>query len=90
MTDQLTKAARRYRDALAEEENAKAALAAAKKRREEAAQEVAAARSPLATLIASKAREGARQVDILAAIENVYTRETVRRICRAAGVEPTD
>jgi hypothetical protein len=90
MTDQLTQAARRYRAALAEEEAAKEALAAAKKRREEAARGVADARQPLADLIADRARGGARQVDILTAIENVYTRETVRRICRAAGVEPSD
>lgn len=90
MSDELTRAARAYRAALTEEDAAKEALAAAKRRREEAAEAVAAARAPLADLIAAKAREGMRQVDILAAVEYVYTRETVRRICRAAGVEPNE
>ncbi|WP_139128856.1 hypothetical protein [Micromonospora nigra] len=88
MNDELTRAARTYRDAVTEEDAAKDALAAAKRRREQAAQQVAASRGPLAELIVTKAREGMRQVDILTAIEHVYTRETVRRICRAAGVEP--
>ncbi|MDZ5443771.1 hypothetical protein U2F26_13665 [Micromonospora sp. 4G57] len=88
MDDQLTQAARAYRDALAEESEAKEALAAAKLRREEAGRAVNAARGPLADAIVARARAGMRQVDILDAIENVYTRETVRRICRAAGVEP--
>jgi hypothetical protein len=90
MDDQLTHAARAYREALAKEAAAKEALAAAKLRREQAGRAVADARTPLAEAIVAKARDGMRQVDILDAIENVYTRETVRRICRAAGVEPRE
>ncbi|MGI5214973.1 hypothetical protein [Plantactinospora sp. CA-290183] len=48
------------------------------------------ARPVLADQIVAAARGGMRQRDILERIENVYTRERVRQICRAAGVEPTE
>lgn len=90
MDNQLKEVARAYRAALDEESEAKDALAKAKERRDAAGQNVAKARDPLAKAIVIAARDGVRQKDILEEIENVYTRETVRRICRAAGVEPTE
>lgn len=90
MATPLESAGREYRDALAQEEEAKAALAKAQAARKSAAERVAKARVPLAEAIVSAARKGKRQKDILAEIGDVYTRETVRRICRAAGVEPQE
>jgi hypothetical protein len=87
MANPLQQAAREYRQALAEEAEAKQALTEARVRRSAAATRVEKARSPLADEIVEAAKSGMRQKDILDAIENVYTRETVRRICRAAGVE---
>jgi predicted transcriptional regulator len=45
-----------------------------------------AARPVLAEAIVNAARSGMRQTEIVRA--SGYTREQVRRICRAAGVEP--
>ncbi len=47
-----------------------------------------AARPQLADAIVEAARGGMRQAEIVRITG--YTREMVRRICRAAGVEPTD
>jgi len=62
---------------------------------EEAAQEyrdalklLEIARPRLAAAIVAAARAGMRQVEIVKV--SGYTREQVRRICRAAGVEPGD
>jgi DNA invertase Pin-like site-specific DNA recombinase len=44
------------------------------------------ARPELAAAIVEAARSGMRQADIVR--ETGYTREQVRRICRAAGIEP--
>jgi hypothetical protein len=90
MTKKLKEAAEAYAAALAEETSAKQAVVAARHRRTEAGKAVAEARVPLASEIVASARAGMRQRDILDAIGNVYTRETIRRICRAAGVEPAE
>lgn len=89
MTDRLTETAEAHRRALADEAEAKEALAAARDRRTAAGEKVAQTRVPLAAAIVEAARAKMRQRDILAAIGDVYTREQVRRICRAAGVEPS-
>lgn len=83
MTDRLNEAARalvRAQDAVAK---AKQALASGN-------EAVRAARPRLAEAIVEEARRGTRQREILARIDNVYTRERVRQICRAAGVEPKE
>lgn len=46
------------------------------------------AREALAVAIVEAARTGTRQVDIVRATG--YSRERVRQICRAAGIEPND
>lgn len=46
------------------------------------------ARPRLAEAIASAARAGVRQAEIVKV--SGYTREQVRRICRAAGIEPRE
>lgn len=53
---------------------------------QQARQAVADVRERLAAAIADAARAGVRQADIVKATG--YTRETVRQVCRTAGVEP--
>ncbi|HEV7900190.1 MAG TPA: hypothetical protein VGP31_20350 [Planosporangium sp.] len=50
--------------------------------------EVEKARAELADAIVEAARSGMRQVEIVR--RSGYTRESVRRICRAAGIEPDE
>jgi hypothetical protein len=88
--DPLVQAARTYLSARDGEDEAKRVLAEARQRRSEAAERVAAARGPLADAIVKAAREGVRQREILTRIQNAYTRERVRQICRTAGVEPDE
>jgi hypothetical protein len=88
MTDRLQEVARSFREALDEDEATRKAVAAARAKRKEALEKVAKARTPLAAEIVAEARRGTRQRDIVARIEGAYTREQVRRICRAAGIEP--
>ncbi|MGI5153479.1 hypothetical protein ACQEVC_45370 [Plantactinospora sp. CA-294935] len=90
MTDPLREAARAYREALAAEATAKAEVEAARQKRAAASEGVATARAPLADAIVQAAREGVRQRDILIRIENAYTRERVRQICRSAGVQVSE
>lgn len=88
--DRLAKAARAFVAARAAEDEAKQALEVARRRRAEAGEKVAKTRAPLAEAIVEAARQGVRQRDILTQINNAYTRERVRQICRAAGIEPID
>lgn len=83
MTDALNDAARKLVAAQDKVKRAKQALA-------EGNEEVRKARPELAERIVEEARQGTRQRDILDRIEGVYTRERVRQICRAAGIEPTE
>jgi multidrug resistance efflux pump len=80
--DDLEAATRAYREAQAAVDDAERNLAAVKA-------EVPVARGRLAEAIVRAARDGVRQTTIVKVTG--YNRETVRRICRAAGVEsPTD
>lgn len=88
MSDQLISAADAYRAAMEGEESAKARLADARREKDAASAEVERLRGPLAEAIIAAARSGMRQRDILAATGQAYTRERIRQICRAAGVEP--
>jgi hypothetical protein len=90
MDSPLRKAGETYLAALAEEADAKAALAEARARRVAAREAVDAARTPLAREIVAAAKAGKRQKDILEEIRNAYTRETIRRICQAARIEPAE
>lgn len=90
MADPLAVAARAYVAAVERETTAKKALEEARRKRAEAAAKVAEARTPLAAAIVEAARAGKRQRDILTDIGGIYTRERIRQICRAAGVEPSD
>lgn len=87
MDTQLTHAAEAYRAAAAVEAAAARDLAAARRQKALALADVEAAREPLAEAIISAAMAGVRQRDILAAIGGAYTRERVRQICRAAGID---
>ncbi|MEW2383053.1 hypothetical protein AB0873_13345 [Micromonospora sp. NPDC047707] len=82
MTDDLAAAVRAY-------EEARAAVMDAQARAEQlvtnARNDVAEARSRLAEAIVDAARDGMRQVDIVRVTG--YTRERVRQILRAGGVE---
>lgn len=88
MTNHLDEAAAAHRDAVAKEEAALQALKEAQARRKAAGAKVAETRAPLAAAIIEEARAGTRQVDIVR--RSGYTRERVRQICRAAGVEPAE
>lgn len=89
MTDSLEKAARAFRAAVAEEEEAKRELSEARQRRTRAAEKVARLRAPLADEIVKAARQDRKQADIVRITG--YNRERVRQICRAAGIlPPTD
>ncbi|HEV7900113.1 MAG TPA: hypothetical protein VGP31_19950 [Planosporangium sp.] len=83
MPDDLEAATRAYREAQvavdAAQDDAKHLIA-------DARAEVIRARERLADAIVQAARSGVRQRDIVAVTG--YNRESVRRICRAAGVEP--
>ena len=81
MPSRLDQAANTYR-------RAKADLADARRRVGPARTAVDRARLELAEAIAEAARSGMRQVDIVRA--SGYTRENVRRILRAAGIEPDE
>ncbi|QGN47423.1 hypothetical protein ACN26Y_14770 [Micromonospora sp. WMMD558] len=82
MTDDLAAAVRAY-------EEARAAVMDAQARAEQlvtnARNDVAEARSRFAEAIVDAARDGMRQVDIVRVTG--YTRERVRQILRAGGVE---
>src|SRR5262249_54645854 len=88
MTDRLEVTAQAHREAVAEEAAALAALKEAQAHRKAAGTKVAQTRAPLAEAIVEAARTGMRQVDIVRI--SGYNREHVRRICRAAGVEPVE
>jgi AcrR family transcriptional regulator len=83
MADELAAAVRAY-------EEARAAVADAENEADrivtKAKDQVVKARSRLAEAIVAAARAGVRQVDIVRVTG--YTRERVRQICRAAGIEP--
>lgn len=81
MTADLSQVAAAYRGAAAAYEKDRSQAAAAKRARD-------AAREALTQAIVEQARAGMRQRDILDAIGDLYTRERVRQILRAAGVEP--
>lgn len=75
----LEAAANAYRAAQAAVGDAERALSAAK-------QDVPAAREKLHATMAAAARAGMKQVELIAITG--YNRESVRRILRAAGIEP--
>ncbi|MER5701946.1 hypothetical protein ABT023_08305 [Micromonospora sp. NPDC002296] len=82
MADDLATAAQAYQQAQA---TMSSAQAEAERMVTEARGEIVAARSRLAEAIVEAARSGMRQVDIVRATG--YTRERVRQILRAGGVE---
>ncbi|MGC9671241.1 hypothetical protein ACNTMW_32430 [Planosporangium sp. 12N6] len=82
MSDDLESAMRAYREAQAAVGDARAQ---AERLISDAKAEVDHARERLAAAIVEAARSGVRQVDIVR--RTGYTRERVRQICRAAGVE---
>lgn len=77
----LDAAANAYRQAQAKLDAARAAIGPARA-------DVERARLELAEAIVEAARGGMRQVEIVR--RSGYTRESVRRICRAAGIEPDE
>jgi multidrug resistance efflux pump len=85
MPDDLDAAVRAFQEAQAAvpgaQEAARQLVADARARVEQA-------RGELAGAIVRAARAGVRQRDIVTATG--YTRETVRRICREAGIEPDE
>ncbi|MFG2058635.1 hypothetical protein ACGFI9_31880 [Micromonospora sp. NPDC048930] len=85
MPDDLEAATRDYREAQAAIDTAQAE---AKRIVADARTNATRARERLAAAIVAAARAGRRQRDIVAVTG--YNRESVRRICRAAGLEPDD
>ncbi len=83
MADDLAAAVRAYEEARAAVEGAQAE---ADRLVSDARNEVVEARSRLADAIVHAARGGMRQVDIVRVTG--YTRERIRQILRAGGVEP--
>jgi hypothetical protein len=81
----LTKATSAYRDAL---EGIDTAKVKARQIIEASRQTLAAARNELNEAIVEEARKGTRQRDIVAVTG--LSRERVRQICRAAGIEAED
>lgn len=81
MSERLTKAARRYRDAVARAAAARQLLA-------QANEEIKESRPILAEVIADEARGGMRPTQIMEITG--YTREHVRTILRRAGVPPIE
>jgi hypothetical protein len=81
MVRDLAKAAAAYRAAQKAHEQARAAVPVAWARVIEKREELAAA-------IVAAYRDGARQIDIIR--ETGMSRERVRQILRAAGIEPND
>ncbi len=81
MTDRLEELAREFAAARAESADLRPRLEAAQKRLTEL-------RPQIAEAIVAAARDGWRQADIVRVTG--YTRERVRQICRAAGVEPSE
>ncbi|GAB3802588.1 hypothetical protein [Micromonospora zhanjiangensis] len=79
----LDHAVKAYRASLAAVEAAKQE---AERRVKESREQVAVRRAELAAAIVEAARDGVRQVDIIRATG--YSRERVRSILRAGGVEP--
>jgi multidrug resistance efflux pump len=65
---------------------AQAALIDARAQVGEIRAEVERARADLADAIVEAARSGVRQVEIVK--RSGYTRERIRQLCRAAGIEP--
>ncbi|MGI5245135.1 hypothetical protein [Dactylosporangium sp. CA-139066] len=88
--DPLAAAAAAYAAGLAAEKAAIRAVEEARRARQAAGEKMRAARDALAAQIVAEAKAGIRQKDILERLAGVYTRESVRRICREAGVEPND
>jgi hypothetical protein len=88
MDDQLAAAAAAYHRATSAEVKAKQRLRDARRDKAAATAAVELARRPLAEAIVTAAQSGMRQRDILVATNWTYTRERVRQICRAAGIEP--
>jgi multidrug resistance efflux pump len=78
MPSRLDDAANAYR-------HAQATLADARGRVNQARADIEQARVELAEAIVDAARAGMRQVEIVR--RSGYTRESVRRICRAAGID---
>ena len=79
MADRLDEAVRAYRDA-------QAAAAAAEQRAADGRAEVLRRRDALAEAIVEAAESGLRQIDIIKITG--YSRERVRQILRAGGIEP--
>ena len=78
--DRLAAAAQAFEAARAKHESAKAALA-------EAAADLKASRQPLADEIVNAAKSGSSQREIHQRIGDIYTRENIRKICKAAGID---
>jgi hypothetical protein len=78
--DPLAEAARAYAEARQAHSDAQKALA-------DATAALKAAREPLATEIVKAARSGASQREIHNRTGDVWTRENIRKVCRAAGVD---
>lgn len=89
-SDPLAAAAKAYAADLAAEKAAIRAVEEARRQRQAAGVKVNATRDELAEQIVQAAKDGVRQRDILERLGGVYTRESVRRICRLAGVDPTE
>lgn len=81
MTDDLDRVAREFAKARADSARFKAKLAEAQAR-------VSALRPLVLAAIVEAARAGRPEVDISEVTG--YTRERIRQICRAAGIEPSD
>ncbi|MEV8510807.1 hypothetical protein [Dactylosporangium sp. NPDC051484] len=88
--DPLAAAAAAYAADLAAEKAAIRAMEDAKRARQAAGEKLRTTRDTLADQIVTEAKAGTRQKDILERLSGVYSRESVRRICREAGVEPND
>jgi hypothetical protein len=89
VTDPLIAATRTYRAALAAVETVRVqAKAEAARKVDQAKARADAARTALAGAIVQAAHDGTRQRDIVKATG--YSRERVRTILRAGGVEPSD
>jgi F0F1-type ATP synthase membrane subunit b/b' len=82
VSDNLESAVRAYQEAQAAVGDAQSA---AERLIAEAKADTVRARERLADAIVEAARDGMRQVDIVR--KTGYTRERVRQICRAAGIE---
>ncbi|MGI5179525.1 hypothetical protein ACQEVZ_24660 [Dactylosporangium sp. CA-152071] len=88
--DPLAAAAAAFANSRDAEKAAIRAMEDAKRSRQAAAEHLKAARNTLAEQIVAEAKAGIRQKTILERLNGVYTRESVRRICREAGIEPAE